>query len=93
MLGGATRGCIGSRGAGGFGFLLFPVRGAPILGFLTLFFLLKLFFLQAFGFRVVRLTLKILSATEIQLSPKIIPLMYMGYPRSQNHRHNSFHVS
>ena len=93
MLGGATRRCVGSRGAGGFGFLLFPVRGVSAFRFFALFLLLKLFFLQTFSFCIVRLALGTLLANELELSARSVPLTNMGYPRSQNHRQSSFHAS
>lgn len=93
MLGGATRGCVGSRGAGGFGLLLFPVRSVSAFRFFALFLLLKLFFLQTFSFCIVRLALGTLLANELNLSAGSVPLTNMGYPRSQNRRQNSFHAS
>ena len=67
VFGGAARGRIGSRGAGGLGFLLFPFRSVSVLGFLTLFFFLSLLFLQALSLCVVRLALEDLLAKELEL--------------------------
>lgn len=93
MLGGAARGGVGPRGTGGLGFFLFPVRSVSIFGFLALFFFLKLLFLQALSFCIVGLALEILSANELGMSARSIPVMNMGCPRSQNRRHSFFHAS
>lgn len=63
----AARGRVSSRGTGGLGFLLFPVRSVSVLGFLALFFFLKLLFLQALSFCIVGFALESSSANELEL--------------------------
>lgn len=62
MLGGPAGGRIGSRRAGGLGFLLLPVRCVSVFGFLAFLLLLELLFLQALSFCIVGLALGDLSA-------------------------------